>query len=477
MILSSAEAATLIATLDAVEATVRRVAADSLSVQAMIRMDQHSTRRARQRVADLTRESEAQLPPGWAEFLEVDEGIDALLGHLLAPEASVDAVVEGAAIKAPEPLPSEVMAEDPAEAILEQEPEAAFDDTEGPSADFGYDEYGYDDFGGDGDMDFGGDGDMDFGGDGDMDFGGDGDMDFSADEDIDAAVDDAASAASVDAAAAVVASEPEPLQIPPPTVMTDLDDGIDALGGLDTAHLPAAFEEEDDDATAMLDDPPSQHVAAVQLTDTGAEVIGFTEDDSDELSAIPLDEADDDFADGLDELGEGGVRTEAARSQRNARGPSARDVSDDEVASWKDRARAANNLQNAITIWTDIVDARPEDHQALLERGRMWLDLGDHSCAISDFLKADDLTPGSPDVQSALAEVFYARKDYRSAIEHLDDALSIDTDHAKALFLRGRCYSYLRMWQKSLDDLQKAKSLDKSLQVRRHIDMAKQGLR
>lgn len=125
-------------------------------------------------------------------------------------------------------------------------------------------------------------------------------------------------------------------------------------------------------------------------------------------------------------------------------------------------------------VYGDVLDADHERVAAYLGRGQLLLNMADYTGAISDFLRAEALAPGDPEIQAALGELYFTRKDYRRAITYCDNALELHTDHAFALHRRGMSHFYRKDYAQAQADLQKAKTLDTSLpNVDTYISLAK----
>ncbi len=118
---SSGEAALLIATLEAAEASLRSLAAGTLDPGRMMRMERDATRSARELVANWLPERTLELPSGWAEFVELDVSIDALLARAVVRDAPLDVDLrEHTRIPVVPDLDLAVLASDPSAAVRAQ---------------------------------------------------------------------------------------------------------------------------------------------------------------------------------------------------------------------------------------------------------------------------------------------------------------------------------------------------------------------
>jgi tetratricopeptide (TPR) repeat protein len=138
------------------------------------------------------------------------------------------------------------------------------------------------------------------------------------------------------------------------------------------------------------------------------------------------------------------------------------------ISAYKrgDTARAAN-------IYTALIEDDSSHPPLLLARGRCYLDLGDWSSAMSDFRKAEALSPDSPDPLVAMGDLFLARHDYERAIQRFDSAIELDEAHAIARSRRGVSHYYTHSYRQAFLDLQKAYHLDPELpNIRQLVQMA-----
>ena len=131
-----------------------------------------------------------------------------------------------------------------------------------------------------------------------------------------------------------------------------------------------------------------------------------------------------------------------------------------------DEAKASagrGDMQRGVDFYSDVIDADPDNIEAHVGRGRLFLDLGDYSRAMSDFMVAEDIAPGNPEPQVAIGDLYFARKDYLKAIDYFNQALSISPNHAMAFCRRGISHYYKKQYNEALDDLQQAEKLDEDI--------------
>lgn len=141
-------------------------------------------------------------------------------------------------------------------------------------------------------------------------------------------------------------------------------------------------------------------------------------------------------------------------------------------------AADAGDMQRGADLYSDVIDVEPDNVDAHVGRGRLYLDLGDYTRAMSDFMVAEDLAPDSPEPQIAIGDLYFARKDYRKAIEYFDAALEMSPDHAMAFCRRGISHYYRKNFAESLEDLERAQALDPEIpNIQTYIAMAKKKAR
>ena len=117
------------------------------------------------------------------------------------------------------------------------------------------------------------------------------------------------------------------------------------------------------------------------------------------------------------------------------------------------------DLSEATVQLSDVLDWEPGHFEARLARGRCSRDMGDPIAAMSDFEKAIQIAPFSPEAHVEMGDVFFVRKDYGRAIQHYTDALDRDPNHPMALCRRGMCHHYRQQPERAVDDLTSARSV------------------
>lgn len=138
-----------------------------------------------------------------------------------------------------------------------------------------------------------------------------------------------------------------------------------------------------------------------------------------------------------------------------------------------DAARAGDN-DRAILLFSDVLDGDPDNVDAHIGRGRVFLDLSDYARAMSDFTVAEDLAPENPEIQVAVGDLYFARKDYRKAIDFYNVALEMAPAYGMAYCRRGISHYYRKNYQEAVDDLTRAQKLDPDIaNVATFVAMAK----
>lgn len=134
----------------------------------------------------------------------------------------------------------------------------------------------------------------------------------------------------------------------------------------------------------------------------------------------------------------------------------------------------SGDLQAATQFYTDALDFNPDNGAVILARGRIFLDLGEDSRALSDFQSAEDLLGRTADLECATGELFYNRKDYHRATEHFNAAITMDERYALAWCRRGITRYHQKQYREAVADLAHAKTLDPEIpNIDMYIRMAK----
>jgi tetratricopeptide (TPR) repeat protein len=153
-------------------------------------------------------------------------------------------------------------------------------------------------------------------------------------------------------------------------------------------------------------------------------------------------------------------------------GPSPQQISAALKAAYA--ATESGNMRAGVDLFSDVIDADPDNVAAHVGRGRLFLDLGDYTRAMSDFMVGEEIDESSPEPQVAIGDLYFARKDYRKAIDYFNDALALSPNHAMAVCRRGISHYYRKNYPEALADLRKAESIDEDIpNIGTYITMAK----
>jgi tetratricopeptide (TPR) repeat protein len=244
--------------------------------------------------------------------------------------------------------------------------------------------------------------------------------------------------------------------------------------------------------TIRESDEPRPRAAAVQLNASGqgGRVIGSDEEDEPiEIGAADFeDELEDDgggFAIKLQQLADLEFEEEEAAGEISEEdleviqpaqvapvGPTPEEVR--QMSLRAQNAAQSGDMQAAADLYSDVIDADPDNVPAHVARGRLYLDLGDYSRAMSDFMVAEDIAPNDPEPQVAIGDLYFARKDYAKAIEYFNDALKFSPNHPMAHCRRGISHYYRKNYKEAVDDLLRAERLDPDIpNIQTYVSMAR----
>ncbi|MEO0603968.1 MAG: tetratricopeptide repeat protein, partial [Myxococcota bacterium] len=221
-------------------------------------------------------------------------------------------------------------------------------------------------------------------------------------------------------------------------------------------------------AAAVQLDPSGRGGRVVGMDEDEPIEIGAAEDDEDFVEhgeggfSVTLHEEDYDDYDAADIEGEDADLELLNDFSEEDAGPALPSVTPAEVATLyaeAENAVAGGDLGAAADLFSDVIDADPEHVDAHVARGRVFLDLGDYSRAMSDFMVAEELAQENPEPQVAIGDLYFARKDYRRAIEYFNAALEMDPEHAMAFCRRGISHYYRKNYNDALEDLLHAQQL------------------
>jgi len=151
-----------------------------------------------------------------------------------------------------------------------------------------------------------------------------------------------------------------------------------------------------------------------------------------------------------------------------------------EVRAFINRARDAEqkgDLTEAVVRYSDLLSTKAGVYDAHIGRGRCLMELGDYGAAMSDFHRADDIAPSSSEPIVEMGNLFFARKDYRRAIEYYDAAIERNPNDAMAWCKRGISHHYRKNSKQAFQDLQRAQTLNAEIpNLRQYIKMVRKAM-
>ena len=136
------------------------------------------------------------------------------------------------------------------------------------------------------------------------------------------------------------------------------------------------------------------------------------------------------------------------------------------AAQWREAAqkfKAGYAFGSAFEALDNAIAVDPEDAEAYLERGNLFLMFQTYPKALADFDKAIALTPHDATAYAAYGSkgvVYSAMKDYPKAIECYSSLLNGAPNHVRALLSRSACYVNLKEYQKALADVDKVLTIE-----------------
>lgn len=130
---------------------------------------------------------------------------------------------------------------------------------------------------------------------------------------------------------------------------------------------------------------------------------------------------------------------------------------------FHERANAQFGLKaydKALEDYDKAISLNPEDMEAFLGRGNVFVEQGDHAHAIESYSEAMRLEPESSVAVLARASAFFDAGDYTRAIVDFDRVVSLQPTSAAAVFLRSAAYEKLGDYVRSAVDLDRAAELE-----------------
>lgn len=128
--------------------------------------------------------------------------------------------------------------------------------------------------------------------------------------------------------------------------------------------------------------------------------------------------------------------------------------------------KAADSLSNlkkyeaAITIYSKILNQKPQNEKALIGRGLAYAGSNKLTLAEKDYREAIRLNPGCVDCHIRLGRVKLFQDDYAAALSSAEKALEVDNKSAAAWVLKGRISSEQKKYSDASSSFNKAIGLD-----------------
>jgi len=101
------------------------------------------------------------------------------------------------------------------------------------------------------------------------------------------------------------------------------------------------------------------------------------------------------------------------------------------------RQTQESELKTRITGLERLLEANPNNQQALIQLGNDYLDSADYEKALQSYRKAVQIDPGNADVMTDMAVAYRKLGDSKRAVEWLRKAVETNPSHAIALFNLG----------------------------------------
>ncbi len=120
----------------------------------------------------------------------------------------------------------------------------------------------------------------------------------------------------------------------------------------------------------------------------------------------------------------------------------------------------AKDLDKALPLAAQAVEAEPKDFQLRMLYGRILRDKRSLNPAAEQFLKAAQLKPDSAEAWSEMAGVLVVAENYRPALGALDRLKALNAEKPGHLFLRAMVLDHLQQRPQALESYQKFLELD-----------------
>jgi tetratricopeptide (TPR) repeat protein len=132
----------------------------------------------------------------------------------------------------------------------------------------------------------------------------------------------------------------------------------------------------------------------------------------------------------------------------------------------------ANRLADALTLYSEVLDAKPDLFTVSVERGKLYQQMKDHSKAIADFGSAVENCPTHFEAYFRRCVSRYDTGSFPQAITDCAKAIELNPDSAEYYYYRGMAYTALKTWDKAATDLSAATER-KNEQAEAHLQLAR----
>jgi len=124
---------------------------------------------------------------------------------------------------------------------------------------------------------------------------------------------------------------------------------------------------------------------------------------------------------------------------------------------------AQGNHKDAIPIYEQVLDLKPDSALAYLGRGTAYLELGDNKKAAIDIGESINLDGDVPEAYYLRAEAHFRLADYERAMEDLDLIVKSEPDRPEAHWKRGLCLQKMRHYVDAVEDFTKVIGMEFNL--------------
>ena len=121
---------------------------------------------------------------------------------------------------------------------------------------------------------------------------------------------------------------------------------------------------------------------------------------------------------------------------------------------------ASASFQKAIALFGELIDSKPRDANALLNRANLYFEVGDLAHAITDYSAYLKLEPNNAQALHQRALCYNSLKDYRKVIADETEAIRLRADKSFFYVVRGEAYDGLNETQKALADYNRALNIN-----------------